>query len=179
MMNLKFNRRYKKDKITFNINTPSIVYIAVISHYPYPLPEDFEITGFEISLLYVDHPGPKSSKKILAVNSSSMKIYKKAFSIGKVEINLENNKGINKYGIPFLLFLGFDVRANKQILCSGKEINATNSYSHFFSGCSASSEKENWKCESAFNEKMRDEEGGMWASNNEGEGAWIEVYLKG
>lgn len=179
MMNLKFNKRYKKDKITFNINTPSIVYVAVISHYPYPLPEDFEITGFEISLLYIDHPGPKSSKKILAVNSSTMKIYKKAFSIGKVEIPLETRKGINKYGIPFLLFLGFDVRANKQILCSGKEINVTNSYSPFFSGCAASSEKENWKCESAFNEKMRDEEGGMWAANNEGEGAWIEVYLKG
>ncbi len=180
MVTLKYNKRYKKDKLDFYINTPSLVYIGIISHYPYPLPDDFEITGFEISLLYIpEKPGPISSKKIIAKNSASIKIYKKSFSAGKVIVKLDSKQGLNKYGIPMLVFLGFDPRSNVPILCSGKEINLTNSNSPFFNYCKASSEKDNRKCENAFNEKMRDEEGGMWSSNNEGEGAWIEVHLNG
>jgi len=180
MMTLRYNKRYMKDKLSFIINTPSVIYIALIAHYPHSLPDDFEKTELDLSLLYIpEKPGAKSAKKILAQNSTSMQIYKKSYPAGRVEIYLNNKQGINKYGIPMLVFLGFDQRGSIPILCFGKEINLTNSYSPYFDSCKASSEKDNWKCESGFNEKMRDEEGGMWSSNNEGEGAWIEVKLKG
>ena len=51
---MKFNSRFDKEVITFHINTPSIIYVAFLAHYPNPLPEDFENTGQKMSLLQLD-----------------------------------------------------------------------------------------------------------------------------
>ena len=42
----------------------------------------------------------------------------------------------------------------------------------------ASSNYYDYNCTYGFNGEFRDQEGGMWASNNEGVGAWIEVIFK-
>ena len=90
-----------------------------------------------------------------------------------------NKIGLNSKGIPIVLFFGFDVGSASPIACSGDEKNVSLSSSRYFKDCQASSEKENFKCESAFNGKLRDEEGGLWASSNEGIGAWIIINFKG
>ena len=56
---LKFVTRYTKPSFEFNINGPKYVYVAVLSHYPNPLPDVFENMNNMISLIKID---PKSKK---------------------------------------------------------------------------------------------------------------------
>lgn len=177
---LKFNSLFKNESgvISFHINTPSIIYIAFISHYPNPLPEQFENTGMVMSLLQLDKVS-SNSKRIVAKNSATLEIYKASYKIGNVNIELNNKIGINKSGIPFILFFGFDTKATAPLTCLGESIHISNPSGTSFKACRASSEKAGMKCEDGFSGVMRDEEGGMWSSSNEGVGAWIEVEFKG
>ena len=52
---LIFNTRVDKNVISFNINTPSINYIAFLAHYPYPLNDGFENTVLKMTLLQLDN----------------------------------------------------------------------------------------------------------------------------
>jgi hypothetical protein len=175
---LKYNTRIMKDVLTFYINTPAVIYVAYLAHYPNPLPLEFENTGQTLSLLQIDKNANKNAKKLIAKKSGLLLIYKKKFSMGSVKIHL-NKIGLNSKGVPLILFFGFDSSSASMVSCSGDEKNVSLSSSNIFKDCVASSEKENYKCEAAFNGKLRDQEGGMWASNNEGIGAWIIVNFKG
>ena len=42
---LKLSMKYLDDKLTFELNNPSVVYIAYIESYTDPTPADFEETG--------------------------------------------------------------------------------------------------------------------------------------
>ena len=175
---LKYNTRILKDQLTFHINTPAVIYVAYLAHYPNPLPLDFENTGLTMSLLQIDKNANKNAKKLIAKKSGLLSIYKKKYSMGSVKIPL-NKIGLNSKGIPLILFFGFDSTSITPVACSGDENNVSLSSSRYFRDCVASSEKDNHKCESAFSGKLRDEEGGIWASNNEGVGAWIMLNFKG
>jgi len=175
---LKMITRFQKDVLLFSVNTPTIVYVAYLSHYPKFLPEEFENTGLVMSLLQIDKGLVKTAKRLTAKKSGKLLIYKKKFAKGEVRIKL-HKVGINQKGIPMIMFFGFDSKANAPIECGGKPIEVSNSTSKFFQSCKASTEKEGWNCEAGFSGKNRDEEGGMWASNNEGIGAWVSIKFNG
>ncbi len=172
---LKFNTLYKNSDIKFHINTPSIVYIAVLSHYPNPLPEEFEDTGYYMSILQIDLLKKSSNaKRIVARKSSGVKIYKNSYGMGDVTVKL-NKTGINKQGIPMIVFFGFDSKAIAPLSCLGKSTVISNPSGDTFKSCKSSSYREGYNCEAGFSENMRDENGGVWASMNEGIGAWIYI----
>jgi len=50
---LKLNTRHTENKLEFTINTPCDVFIGFLSHYPNPLPDDFENMGEMISILEI------------------------------------------------------------------------------------------------------------------------------
>jgi len=174
---LKYDTRIKKKSLKFRINSPTIVYAAYLSHYPNPLPSDFENTQQYINLLQIDKNVSKNQKKILSKKSGMMNIFKKSFSAGKVKIPLASN-GLNVKGVPLVLFFGFDPSVGGPITCGGKEINISNPSGEHFKECSASSEYPNYSCSAGFSKKMFDEENSMWATKGEGIGAWIEIKFK-
>ena len=182
---LKLNTRYKNPELSFTINSPSIIYIGYLSHYPNPLPPDFEDTFENMSLLQVDKNLNKNIKKIVARKSGLLNIYKKAYPAGKVNIKL-NYMGINAKGIPMIIFFGFDSSSAGPVSCGGEEVNLSDINGNYFKECkifyklgSASSEYNNdWSCSKGFGKVMRDEPNGMWVSKNEGQGAWISVKFK-
>ena len=106
-----------------------------------------------------------------------MNIFKKSFPSGKVKIPLGVN-GLNVKGVPLIIFFGFDPSAGGPVTCGGNEINISKSTGENFKECSASSESQNYSCNSAFSTKMYDEENGMWVTKGEGIGAWIEIKFK-
>ena len=150
---LKYNTRVFKDQLTFHINTPAVVYIGYLAHYPNPLPLEFENTGLTMSLLQIDKNANKNAKKLIAKKSGLLYIYKKKYSMGSVKVPL-NKIGLNVKGIPLVLFFGFDSTSISPVACSGDETNISLSSSSHFKDCVASSEKQNYKCESAFNGKL-------------------------
>jgi len=172
---LKFKTRYHSDIVTIKSNSPTMVYVAILSHYPNPLPGLYTDTGLTMSLIQVDKMEGKGSKRFQAKKSGQLKIYKKKFNKGLIQIRLNKNLGLNKYGIPLLVFFGPDGSQKAPLKCAGKLINISQSTSPYFKSCSASSEKPGYKCEDGFSGKNRDEEGGMWAANSDGVGAYIKV----
>jgi hypothetical protein len=174
---LKMKTRYTKDSIVLKTNEPTSVYIALLAHYPNPLPSTFENTGKSMSLLEIDKNQSKGSKRLVAKKSGKLIIYKRSYNKGNIQINL-NKFGINSKGIPMITFFGFDSTAKKPLICSGKEEIISLSTGRNFKSCQASSDLPGFKCEDAFSGKMRDEEGGMWAANSDGVGAWISIKFK-
>lgn len=175
---LKLPTRYIDDSLNVQTTGPTNVYIALLAHYPNPLPDDFDNTGISMSLLQLDKNQSKGSKKLIAKKSSRLIIYKKMFNKGAVQIKFKKF-GINMHGIPMIVFFGFDSSSKSPLKCAGKEFNISLSTGRYFKKCLASSEKPNFKCEDGFSGKMRDEEGGMWAANSDGKGAWVLVKLNG
>jgi len=116
----------------------------------------------------------KGTKRFQAKKSAKLKIYKKKLNKGFIQIKLKK-LGLNKNGIPLLVFFGFDGSQKSPLKCAGQLINISQSTSPYFKNCSASSEKPGYKCEDGFSGKNRDEEGGMWAANSDGVGAYIRV----
>jgi hypothetical protein len=171
---LKLKSRFMGDELSFRTNTPINVFVGIISHYPNPLSNDFENSGMSMSLLQLDKNQVKGSKKLTAKKSAKLVIYKKPFNRGDVKIRL-NKTGINSKGVPLVIFFGFDNYYKSPLLCSGKEMLISKTSGQFFSKCSSSSKMSGFQCEDAFSGKMRDEEGGMWASDSDGIGGWISV----
>ena len=79
---LKLKSRYLKDFIEFNISVSGYIYIGILSHYPNPLPYDFENSGFSISLLQLDKTQSKSTKRLYAKKSAQLILYKKKIEKG-------------------------------------------------------------------------------------------------
>ena len=131
---MKLNSRYRNPELKFISNSPVIVYAAYVSHYPNPLPPDYEDTFQNLSLLMVDKNLNKSSKKVTARKSGLMNIFKKAYPAGKINIKL-NQMGINSKGIPMILFFGFDSGASGPVSCGGEELNVSNSNGDYFQDC--------------------------------------------
>jgi hypothetical protein len=173
----KLKTRYMKDSIDFNISVDGYIYIGVLSHYPNPLTYDFEYTGNNISLLQLEKSQAKSIKRLYANKSGQLVLYRKRIDKGYVKINF-NKIGINAKGIPMIVFFTFDSKMKKPPICSGKETLVSLKTGKYFQKCSASSELPNYKCEDGFKNKNRDEESGMWATNNDGIGAWIHIFFK-
>lgn len=138
---MKFNTRVDRELISFHINTPSMIYVAFLAHYPNPLRDDFENTGFKMSLLQLDDSTEKKSVKLLIIKkkqfakkSSLLLIYKKKFPLGLVKIPLNSN-GLNKKGVPLIIFFRYDPKSKSPIACSGDEKNVSSSSSPFFKEC--------------------------------------------
>jgi len=182
---LKFPIKYSKDKIKFTINTAQMVYLAVLSHYPNPLPEEFLKSEFKMSILEFDHTQlkrqKKSSKKVTAEKSGVLVFYEKFFPPGLVEIPLKLT-GANSSGVPglFLIF-----RVNNFFggaypdSCGGHEEHISNPTSKYYKGCTESSVSNGNRCEFGLNGKMKDKYRQIWSSKAEGIGAWIKVVFKG
>lgn len=175
---LKFNTRVKTNKISLQINAPVIVYVAYLAHYANSLPEEFEDTQQSLNLVEIEERINPEQKRILAKRSGMMKIMKKTFPEGKINIPLKST-GFNVKGTPLLMWFMYDMNAGGPVTCGGDEINVSNSNGPYFKSCKASSENRDSSCKFAFNEKMRDAVSQMWHSRGEGIGAWIEVNLKG
>lgn len=171
---LKFKTRFNGDMISIRSNSPTMVYIAVLGHYPNPLPSMFTDTGESMSLIQIDKSEQKGSKRFQAKKSGKLQIYKKKFNKGIIQVKLKS-LGLNKHGIPLILFFGFDGSQKSPLKCAGKVINISQSTSPHFKSCLASSEKPGYKCEDGLSGKNRDEEGGMWAANSDGVGAYIMI----
>ena len=107
---MKFNTRVDRELISFHINTPSMIYVAFLAQYPNPLRDDF------------------------AKKSSLLLIYKKKFPLGLVKIPL-NSIGLNKKGVPLIIFFRYDPKSKSPIACSGDEKNVSSSSSPFFKEC--------------------------------------------
>jgi len=132
---LKMTTRYQGDQLKFSVNTPTIVFIAYLSHYPKFLPDEFENTGLVMSLLQVDKGLNKTAKKLTAIKSGKLLIYQKKFAAGEVKIKFTKKDGVNKRGIPMVLFFGFDSKANAPVACGGKLLEVSNSSSKIFASC--------------------------------------------
>jgi hypothetical protein len=174
---LKFKSRYMKDYLVVKTNEPTSIYIALLAHYPFPLSMYYENTGMSMSLLQLDRNQSKGSKKLIAKKSSRLVIYKRSFNKGRIQVKF-NKFGLNTKGIPMIVFFGFDTSKKSPLICTGKEEIISLSTGRHFESCTASSDIQGYKCEDGFSGKMRDEEGGMWAANSDGIGAWIEVKFK-
>ena len=61
-------------------------------------------------------------------------IFKKKFSLGVVKIPL-NLIGLNKKGVPLVLFFGYDPKSKSPVACSGDEKNVSIANSEFFKEC--------------------------------------------
>jgi hypothetical protein len=176
---LKLKTRYVQDKLEVKANTPTNAYVAYLAHYPNPFNDmDFEDTGLSMSLLQLDKNQGKGSKKLVAKKSARLLIYKKRFVKGLIQIKFNKN-GLNAKGIPLIIFFGFDSSEHTPSNCSGREVLVSESTGNHFQKCTSSSDLPNYKCEDGFRNKMRDEEGGMWAANADGVGAWIMVKFSG
>jgi len=175
---LKFNTRVKEKVVSFNSNSPVVVFIAILAHYANPLPEIYEDTQQSMSLVEIEGKVNKNRKKILARRSGMLKIYKSAYGEGKIDIPLKSN-GFNAKGVPMLMWFMYNQNAGGPVTCGGREINISNSNGNFFKSCKASSEKRGTSCTHAFNERMKDKSGGMWYSRGEGLEAWIQIRFKG
>ena len=162
---LKLKTRYMPDSLEVKTNTPTTAYVAILAHYPNPLPSDYENTGLSMSLLQViDRTSTgKGAKKFVAKKSAKLVIYQKKFTKGLIQIKFAK-AGLNSKGIPLVVFFGFDSTLKNPSICTGKEILISLSTDKYFKKCLASSEKPGYKCEDGFSHKMRDEAGGMWAS---------------
>ena len=174
---LKFKKRYQKEFLNFKVSSPVNIFIGIISHYPNPLPSDFENTGMFMSLLELDKSESKGTKTLIAKKSAKIIIYKKDFSRGSVQIKFDKN-GVNLKGIPLIIFFDFDTFFTTPLICSGREKLISDSSGIYFDSCSASSELDGYTCRDGFSGKMTDEPGGMWASDNDGVGGWIEIKFK-
>lgn len=180
-MGLKLDSKFQESELSFNTNIPINVYIGYLSHYPKPIPNNFENLMQFMSLLEVEKPPEKdfNNKRFEAVSSSVVKLYKKKFQPGKVSIPL-NRKGINAKGVPMIVFFGSDNSSAAPISCGGKELLLSDPKMKIFTKCTASSEaKPERNCEAGFSTKMNDIDLGMWGSENEGKGAWVHVWFDG
>jgi len=125
--------RDQKDIINFEINAPSIVYIAFLAHYPKFLPEEFENTGYEMSLLEFDRSiKQRVEKRMFAKKSAKLLIYQKTYDKGIVNIHFKKF-GINTKGIPMIIFFGFDSKLNRQLECNGARSMITSDHEEFLS----------------------------------------------
>ncbi len=67
LMSLKFNHRYNHDSFSLTINSPTIVYVAVLSHYPLPLSDEFEYMGQFFSILDINEKSKVIDVKLLNI----------------------------------------------------------------------------------------------------------------
>ena len=173
---LKLITKYKQNEIKFNINTKSIVYIGTLDSYPNPLPNDYENTGIKFQILQIDDFS--KDKIIKAKKSSSVSLFKKEYPQGLVDIPL-TKIGLNKTGVNLVIFFGFNSSISTPLSCSGDEVKPSLSSSSDFNRCISSSHKTGFRCEDGLSNRNIDEEGSFWASDNEGVGAWIEIFFNG
>lgn len=177
---LKLNSLYKSDSIKFKLNIPMIVYVAKPEHYPRAFDDDFENMNQFLTVLEMDEPSEKEKEKLTfeAKNSMLFRIYKKKFEAGYVEIKL-NKSGLSSKGSPLILFFGVDSANNTPTACGGELLWVSQPNSPHFKECKTSSKyNDQWGCMNGINGKLIDGPG-MWASNNEGVGAWMEITFKG
>lgn len=159
-------------------NEPTNAYVAVLAHYPNPLSLSWENTGMSLTLLQLDKNQTKGSKRLVAKKSSRLVVYKRSFNKARIQIKL-NKFGINTKGVPMVVFFDFDTSAKSPLICTGKEDLVSQSTGKYFDSCASSSDVAGYKCEDGFSGKLRDEEGGVWAANSDGVGAWLSVKFKG
>jgi hypothetical protein len=174
---LKLNTKYMGNDLTFVINIPIYVYIGSLDFYPHPLPDNFEDTNQTMSLLHVNKSfAVAGSKMIYADRSGVIKIFRKKFEAGKVNIKLDK-KNINEKGIPMIVFFGSDATIATPITCGGEDFLISKPGSDHFKSCSSSSQfNTDYKCEYALNDKnVKDGPGNAWATKGEGVNSWLEV----
>ena len=177
---IKLSSSFKLDSLEFTTNIPINIFLAKIDYYEKPFSEDFENMNQFMSLLEVNEPEDKDKrgKVFHAVSSSLLRIYKKKFQIGKVKIPI-TKKGLGAKGVPLIVFFGVDSSDKSPSACGGKEEWISKPSSPHFDKCETSSHfSRSWGCKSGFSGTMEDKAGGMWATNNEGIGAYLKVLFK-
>lgn len=177
---LKLASSFKMNKLEFTTNIPINVYIAKIDFYERPFPDDFENMNQFMSLLEINEPDDKDKPNLQfnAVSSSLLRIYKKKYQIGRIKIPITKS-GLGAKGVPIIVFFGVDSSNTKPMACGGSELWISQPSSSHFDNCEVSSKFNNsWGCESGLRGTMQDKAGTMWATNNEGIGAFLKVSFK-
>jgi hypothetical protein len=177
---IKLPNSYKLDNLEFISNIPINVFIAKINYYPRPFPGDFENMGQYMSILEVAEPADadKRNLRFEAKNAALMGIYKKKYAAGKIKIPLDK-KGLGKKGNPLVVFFGIDNTDISPYSCGGNVEWISQPSSEHFNDCTESSKfGDSWSCMAALDGSLEDHKGKMWASNNEGVGAFIKVNFK-
>ena len=179
---LKLSSTYKLNKIEFKTNVTLNVYIGKIDYYKRPFNDDFENLNQFMSLLEVQKPDEKNlnGKSFSAQSSVLVRIYKKKFKPGLVRIPLNNSTGLSRKGNPLIVFFGADSSSTVPMACGGETVWLSNPNSDHFSKCETSSSysTSSWICRSGLSGKMSDNPTSMWASNNEGIGAFMLITFK-
>lgn len=180
---LKLNMRYEQKSLKFELNNPSIVYIAFPEYFNDPTPIDFDETNKIVNINHIPKP-PKNqwkSTEFKAQTTIPYKIKKKQFDAGRINISL-NKVGTNNKSIPMLVFFGYDRFNDSPTTCGGEEFWISQPTSPYYNNCKASSEdvRNARRCEEGLNGEMRDEPhgGSIWGSINEGVGAWMQINFK-
>eukprot|EP00742_Colponemidia_sp_Colp-10_P013875 GILJ01015707.1.p1 GENE.GILJ01015707.1~~GILJ01015707.1.p1 ORF type:complete len:1281 (+),score=234.65 GILJ01015707.1:129-3845(+) len=174
--------------ITFEINSPAIVYVAVDGYDANPLTPDWIDTLERFSVLKVSIDNTRNAKEAKeeskkssppqASESVPFHIYMKKFNAGKVKVPIET--AIEGKAFKLTIFTGGDVGLNTAPLsCGGATINLSWTQGDYYDSCSASSTvSEVYRCDFGFAGKQADSPYSMWASQNEGVGSWVEVKFK-
>lgn len=178
---IKLNSKYYKNKISFELNNPSVVYLAYPEPYDDPTPKDFMETNQIINVHLIEPPQKhlwSTTKSLTAKNTIPFKIKMKSFDAGMIQIPL-NMSGTNQKYMNLILFYGYDRFNSSPVTCGGKEIWISKPTTDPYSKCRASSENvsKNQNCEAGLNGIMVDEDQGgtIWSSLNQGKGAWLQV----
>lgn len=180
---LKLNMKFFDAQLIFELNNPSTVYIAFPESYPDPTPIEFEETNQIINVNQVPMPARHQWKetKFKAATTIPFKVKKKPYDAGKIVVPL-NKAGVNAKSITMLVFYGFDKFNDTPITCGGEEFWISQPTSPYYLDCKASTQDVNnsRRCEEGLNGEMRDEPhgGSIWASINEGVGAWMQINFK-
>lgn len=168
----KFETRYQKDNLTFKINSPTYICFGLMTHYPNPLPEYFEDTQDLLQVVAVKPDQKPVKGKLKAYGSGLMRIYKKLYNAGTVNIPLKKI-GANLRGIPMTVFFAPDDTGASPLSCGGKEEHISNPISRFYDKCKASSTiRSDLSCTNGLTKTE-------WVSKGEGVNAWMQVIFKG
>jgi len=171
---IKLNSLTRCSKISFEVNAPIEVFIARIAVFPKPFEDDWENTGLRMSLIEL----PEAQYGRMKINKSVvLKIYKKAFQSGKVNIRL-NYIGNNLPGTALIIFYRLDMSnplSKSPLSCSGGELWISDPKSKFFEECVTSSSFPGTNCKDGLNGSMDNKPSNTWSSQAEGKDAYMKV----
>jgi hypothetical protein len=141
-----------RPEIKLTASGPLILFIAVNLLDPSPLPSSFKPTGEVMSLLKTSRFAENIKGKVRASTSYPMKIYKKHFVNGMIDIEFpiedeedeqegDEKKADTKGGISMIMWYQLDPSASRALSCGGLESDISKNDGLSYKTCKASSEQ--------------------------------------
>ena len=175
---IRLNIEFADTAIKLSSTSPVSLYFAIDANRVNPLPPDFEDTHEGLSVLKILKTAKAVDNKVKAAESTLYKVYRKKFQAGKLNIPLLPSKKTPTHRM--IIFYSLDSGASNPVSCGGETILISNPTSPAYQSCETSSKfpDEGWSCESGLSGKMIDTAAGMWSTNGQGIGAWMDIKLK-